>query len=367
MSENKPLPEFLERRQAVGSVGNLGDIFLCRLRLGVMKDINSSDPDGNIPAEEYVNILILALAEKSDGTKLTSKEIAEIDPESRKRIIVGLIALHSEFYRDDGFPENVDGSKGVVRKSDEMDEFYLARGYRVGMENFGASFRKSVELVSSKMLRSSDHLKQLLSPGLIDNSDASARLSDIIKQMTQSSIGGFKNTDTGASLNHRSYDYEMIKIPPNPIVETNEILNRVAIQISQMRNLASVTAEMQRSLNDTASTALIEFSEGAEKSALAAKRGLIIAVISAILSLIAIIVAIVPFYDSGRKENIEQKQIKLMVKSQEDISKLLIQLRNDKSPNKSILNQTSNKSLSETVPTMLDKNAKPSAKPNAKR
>ncbi|OYU74216.1 MAG: hypothetical protein CFE32_18490 [Alphaproteobacteria bacterium PA3] len=78
------------------------------------------------------------------------------------------------------------------------------------------------------------------------------------------------------------------KIPPNPIYETNELLAEVAAQIAQMRELAAATADMQRTLNDTASVAVADFSAGAEASRTASKYGLWIAGTSLIVSILAL-------------------------------------------------------------------------------
>ena len=334
------MPKATKQPVLVESVGDLGTLSLRRMTIKTLKEIVSADPSGKLPVEDLVNAIIQALARKPDGTELRLTEVKQIDSEDRKRLVYSLIALHPEWFRTDATSEIDDEAKGIIRDPLETEEAFLVRGYRASVERLNGSIKRSVEQVSLQLSGASDHLKKILSPGLIDNLRASQRLADVVKRMSGTWTSDMlKNADgpsaksATASIRQIPYALDHIKIAPNPVFKTNEILSEVTSQIGEMRDLASATAEMQQSLNDTASTALTEFSKGAEKSARAARNGLIIAGISALLALASIFVSIYLGHqqaaDSKARDIASMSKIQALIVSEQQLYNSLAKLQHD--------------------------------------
>ncbi|HEY3696757.1 hypothetical protein [Phenylobacterium sp.] len=205
----------------------------------------------------------------------------------------------------------------------------------------GLDHLADMKLATAGLHGLSEQMKAALGPSLIANEIASLRLSDQLKAMDLPSsriadqmrealgptayvaeeirnlrgslaeqIGAAKlATERSLSLDELTFAhdqgpsddrlvaleiprFDMPAMPANPIHETNGRLAELSEHISQMRDLAATTAQMQQSLNEVAKTILTEFSKGAEASNRATKRALWIAAISTALSLVAVVVAV---------------------------------------------------------------------------
>lgn len=307
-ADKEALQKVANGQGAASSSNTLDDVSLHPLNAEALIELEDVDAERGASDSALVTVMISVLAEKPDGSRPSEAEISQLSPQSRQRIIQGIISLHPEWFRSDVADVEQASGEGISREGGETDEAYLARGFRTSMERFAVSMPKPVVLASSDLSGLSSHMKNLLSSKFAENLHASHRVGDILKSIHDGSAKfdaiGKKSADGAAQFESRKNIFP--ELPPNPTFKTNEILSGVKEQIGQMRDLAAATADMHRSLNDMASTALAEFSKGAEASAKSAESSLKIARISLFVSFIATILTfstiIVSVYLANKQE-----------------------------------------------------------------
>lgn len=320
-SEKQSLKDLKIPSEPVGAIGTIGDVFLRRASVQVFSDVSQADEGGKLDAESLVTGLIFGLAQKADDTKLSDDEVHGLAPEDRQRLVRQIIHLHPEWFsldRDDGDTALVDA--GIERAEGESDEEYLARGFRSKASRFAARLKNLFSGTSERM-------KSILGAGLAANMGASRRVSQLVKSMSGPS------SLSQATIRHEPFEFELPEIPPNPIFDTNEILAEVAGQIEQMRDLAAATAEMQRTLNETASAAVADFSTGAEASRKATRNGLGIAGASLLVSVIAlgvtVYVSISQGAETSAREKAAQEQVTRLIASEKAVAETLSNLKDE--------------------------------------
>lgn len=314
--------EYVNPPKAIGTVGSLGDLTLRSVSMGSMGVFHALPDNHAMSPSGVVDHVIAALVERSDGTKFSEDQVKAIVTEDRAEIVSRLIEQHSNWF---------DGADGKAREPGESDEEYLARGFRATNAEFVASQKRLRESILRSTMGMSDGLKAAMLPGLTANSVASDRLGGIIKSISRGSsiinranaMGGILGSDTAttrvpqsARITHEPFMTPDIVVAPHPAHETNALLEGVSQRIEDMHALAVGTAELQRSLNDTAAAAFSQFSKGAEASERAAadglklsrnslalsKDGLSVAIVSAVLSAVAIIASVVMWGDQNGRE-----------------------------------------------------------------
>lgn len=270
---------------SIGEVAPHGEVFLRKLSINDLSTLAEAD-EPPLPVGDLVTALIGTLLRNGDEALLTAEQIGALSPEDRGRIVAAITAQNEDWFFED---VNEDGEATdttkihvpMVRAEGESAEEFLVRGYRADTTRMKTRIGTMFEGMSS-------HLKSVLGPGLAANFGASNRLGEIIKSMQ----GGVGASAGQATIRHEPFEFKMPPIPHNPIYDTNEILGEVAGQIDQMRELAAATAEMQRTLNDTASAAVADFSSGAEATRKATRNGLWIAGASLAVSIIALVATV---------------------------------------------------------------------------
>ena len=275
--EKKSLKDLKIPSTAIGAVGGLGEVSLRRASVQVFSDILKAENDSKLDDADLVTALIAGLSYKGGLIRPTPDDVQKLGPADRQKLVDGIIGLHPEWFYPGADPDGeTDHARRLDRREGESHEAYLARGFRSEASEFHA---RAAKLLSG----SSDRMKSILGNGLTVNIGASMRVSDLIATMKQPQLHlSAPTVDKIAAL-------ELPTLAPHPTHKTNEILTDVAGQIGQMRELATATAEMQRSLNDTASAAVVDFSTGAEASRAATKNGLWIAGASLLVSAIALV------------------------------------------------------------------------------
>lgn len=297
---------------SIGEVAPHGDVFLRRLSVSDLSKLNKAD-EPPLPVGDLVTALIGTLLRNGDEVLLTAEQVDALSPEDRARIVAAITAQNQDWFFDDMNEDGdaVDIAKvhvPMARAEGESAEEFLARGYRAEALRMKTRF-------STMFKGMSEHLKSVLGPGLAENYSASNRLGEIIKSM-QGGMGAA--TEAHATIRHEPFELRVPPIPRNPIYDTNEILQEVAGQIDQMRELAAATAEMQRTLNDTASTAVADFSSGAEATRKATRNGLWIAGTSLVVSIIALVVTI--YMDWGQSNDAQGRDAAQRMRAERAIS-----------------------------------------------
>ena len=273
-SEKKSFPEFIIPKVLIGEVAPHGELFQRGLGFGALRDLSEADQDGDLPADELASEAILAVVRTGEDEPLTREEVSALDADARRTIVRAII----EKNRDEFVEDRNEKGKGfdlalmsvpMEQGEGESDAEFLARGIRGQLAANKARLKGMMSGLSERM-------QGVIGAGLAANVSASSHLSDVLK-----------------SMRPEPAPFRMPEIPRNPIYDTNEILGEVADQIGQMRDLAAATAEMQRTLNDTATAAVVDFSDSAEQSFNAAKQGLKIARNTLYATILAVFVSVV--------------------------------------------------------------------------
>lgn len=320
-SEKKSFPEFKIPKVSIGEVAPHGELFQRGLSVGAMQDLSAADTKGDLPADELATQVILAVVRTGDDEPLTREEVSALAPDARGTIVRAIIEKTRDRFVEDRNErgKRVDLAKLCVpmeQGEGESDEEFLARGIR-------AELAANMAQLKSRIGGLSEHMQSVLRPGLSANMGASRTLSHLLD-----------------SMRSEPAPIRMPEMPRNPIYDTNEILGKVADQIGQMRDLAAATAEMQRTLNDTATAAVADFGDSAEKSFTAAKQGLKIAKNTLWATILAVIVTLVAVgislwsmnsQDAGAeaREAALRTQTERLIASEAALSRTVSDLRNE--------------------------------------
>jgi hypothetical protein len=275
-SEKRPFPGFKIPKFSIGEIAPHGELFQRSLSVGAVRDLSEADHQGNLPAEDLARLVIIALVRTSDDAAISREEVGALDANARRTIVRAIIEKNGDWFVENRI-EKGQGSDlamltaPMVQGKDESDEEFLSRGMR-------AELAREKRRTSSLLSSLSRHTQGVVGAGLVANMGASRHLSDVLN-----------------AIHPQPAPLRIPEMPRNPIYDTNEILGEVATQIGQMRDLAAATAEMQRTLNETAAAAVADFSAGADKSFAAAKESLKIAratlratILAAIISVVAL-------------------------------------------------------------------------------
>lgn len=312
--------EFRNAKAYVGDIPPYGQLFQRSLSVGALRDFSEADQQGNLSTSELVTKVIVALVSTADDAPLSDEQVRALDANVRHTLVQAIIEKNREQFVEDRNEEGrgVDFAKLAMpmeQRENESDEEFLVRGIRAEVAA-GKAWKSTLSGLSERM-------QGVLGPGLHANAEASHNLSQMLNSM---------------SLGPRRSD--LLDLPRNPVLKTNEILTEVASQIGEMRNLAGLTAKMQGALNDMAQAAVIDFSKGAEDSRKAADEGLEIArrslratVVAAWIAVIALIFSVVTTYrqvgDAEARETALRAQTARLMNTEAELLRKMKDLREE--------------------------------------
>lgn len=260
---------------------------------------------------------------------MTDDQIKAISREQRALIAAGLVAGHRfdqeplyKTRKSESGEEivEVDGYEvRTPREADEADEAYLERAYAAQAERHAAKWREMAQGLTRQLGGLSAGMRAALEPGFLTNAKDSLNLKDQLSALGSSFVNQVQAATSSRSERlaeigrqaARPYGLGFdsgpmyvetpvmptIELAPNPIHETNALLETLAERIEAMSAIAQSTATMQQSLNEVARDAVAEFAGGAEKSKAATDLGLKISLAALAVGVIsAVLVAIGIWY-----------------------------------------------------------------------
>lgn len=213
----------------------------------------------------------------------------------------------------------IDTSEKVERNS-----AYLLRAFKIYLENEKLRLKKITEPVSDYYkgvrdnFKATDWIEGLLGKSLykdttIDSIKSNLSLSD---KLHESILGFNKSSMKEEFVNSESF--KPIKFPENPIYETNKRLNTVISTMESMKPLVADSAELIRSMNDTAIQMQADFIKSARGNQLYAKWAMAIAVFSLFVTSYFSWLG----YEESKKQGLEaEKTEKMMETYQQDMLK----------------------------------------------
>ena len=284
-----------------------------------MLELEKAQSEVPFTSESFASELIMRLGQKGDGEALSSADVSLLSDDERAEVVQGLLQTQDHFFTDTRRINASDGANrsetpsvepklALPRNDGETDEAYLFRGWHNYERRASEQSKEMFKSIAAATAGLSDAMKSAISPGLLANTAASSRLSDVLRDMhwpTRSiagditklarDIGSTSLVESVASAGlARALEQQsaprlhLQNIPPNPAHKTNDLLSEVSARIAQMTELAATTAEMNQSLNDVTRAILTEFSKGAADSKKATGRALLIAGLSVVISMAAI-------------------------------------------------------------------------------
>lgn len=308
-AKGKIVLDYANPPRPIGTIEGLGELQIRGVSIGTMKAFNKLEGGGALPASQVVDHLLTSVVEHTDGTKLTMEDLASLGPEERASLVSALIERQADWFGDAAADQEPDAAG-----EPETHEEALARAFRTHNAEFLASSRRISEAISGATSGMSQGLKALLIPNLTANTEASESLRGLLESINRrpsiidsaDALGLAPPSIAHARSSGDPPRIPEIDIPPHPAHETNALLEQLSVRIGDMHALAVATSELQRTLNQTASDAVAQFAKGAEDSQQAAaagleisrnslgfaKAGFWVALASAALSVVAIMVSI---------------------------------------------------------------------------
>lgn len=278
--------------------GTLGKISAKPLSTDDMMALKRADRKTPFTPETFAQKLVSLLVVTDDNKPLSPEAFSQLPLSESEAIVEGIIRRQSYFFiASDGQTSQDEPEEGqqtaqvsMLRRDDgKSSAAYLLRGWRHYEHRHAEEMSALVKGMGLSSL--SEVAKLKLGPSLYANIAASTRISE---QLGLMKIGPSATEFREHFLSPPRM--EPIKLPPNPIVKTNEILGEMSQHIAEMRELAASTAQMQQSLNDAAQTILVEFSKGAADLKSSGDQALRVAVASAIISAVAFVASAVGIY-----------------------------------------------------------------------
>lgn len=291
---------------SIGEVDGLGELFVGEATMGLYTRVERSQLTVETPTAQLVNLLIECMVTRADGVPLTSDEIDALSAVDRQRIVAAIGKAHPNWFKQ----QHDDKSSEIVQEEGESDEAYLARCFLLDKKReFGR--------MALAMAGLSERMTSIIGPGLTANRLASSRVAAALKAISL--------PEPSPQLPH----FPPIQVPRNPIHETNDILTAVSRHIAHMSELSSATAAMQKTLNDTASAAVADFSRGAESSQRNAKWSLVVALIALAISVLTGVGQWWQSLDQDRAENLRTEKL---IASQQALIEALRQQKSTQTP-----------------------------------
>lgn len=317
--------------------------------LGGMKKLEELEAGKTPEPAEFLNHLMMVTGRHAppgpgeEALPVSEADITLLSAKERASIASGLLeGLHfqsepittNETDADGARISKIDGYEVVTpRENGEDDEAYLQRAWRAYNNRLVARWKKTTDAISKQMSGFSAGLREAIGPGLLANFHDSKRLSEQLSRMASPTRSiaeqmklvrpfGDQLRDLGLSsikpppsiTDHITEPREtfehtrfsMPDIPPNPIYETNSLLEGLGARIENMYEVSQSTAAMQQSLNEVARDAVAMFAAGAEDAQKASEQGLrlsiralIVGITSAVLSALAIGVTVWSVLEQG--------------------------------------------------------------------
>lgn len=300
------LSDIQPSKVSMGEVDGLGELFVGEATMGLYSRVEQSQLTVETPAAQLVDLLIECMVTKADGVPLTSDDIGALSEVDRQRIVVAIGKAHPNWFKQ----QHQDRWSEIVREEGESDEAYLARCFLLDK-------KREFDSMALAMAGLSERMTSIIGPGLAANRLASSRVAAALKAISL--------PEPSPRMTH----VPPIQVPRNPIHETNDILTAVSRHIAQMSELSSATASMQKTLNDTASAAVADFSRGAESSQRNAKWSLVVALIALAIS---VLTGLGQWWQSLEQDRAENLRTEKLIASQQALIEALRQQRPVQAP-----------------------------------
>ncbi|MBV5340802.1 MAG: hypothetical protein J0665_14805 [Deltaproteobacteria bacterium] len=234
------------------------------------------------------------------------------------------------------------------KRDDEAGSDFFVRVLRHYFDDQQLRLKKMLEPLSAQLasVQLSDSIKKMLEPvsSLLatniykDSTLESLRMNFSLSDQLKDSIKAYDRSSVNGILGQATYEPVIpqmpeIRIPENPLIETNKRLNKVLELMEGMRPLASQSAELIGNMNDTALRMQSDSISNARKTEWYTRIAIGIAVISIIVSSIFSWLSYKNSKQDAAKNDRQieafQKEIRNLIAAQEKDRNILVKVLND--------------------------------------
>lgn len=298
---------------------------------------------------------------QSEAAKLSDEELLQIDNEEVDLFATEFV-IHNEWLlpNDDEKRQVVTNENGerIVRfvpliddfkkRDDETGSDYFVRVLRHYLDDQQLRLKKMLEPLSAQLASGqlTDSIKKMLEPvssllatNIYKNSTLeSLRMNFSLSDQLKDSIKAYDRSSFNGILGRAMYEpvtpqMPEIRIPENPLIETNKRLNRVLELMESVRPLASQSAELISNMNETALRMQSDSISNARKTEWYTRVAIGIAVLSLVVSsFFSWLSYSNAKHDAAKNDKqIEafQKEIRNLIAAQEKDRNILVKTLND--------------------------------------
>lgn len=279
---------------------SLGRVNILPLTVGRMEALEEIE---QASSAEFVASLLTVVGCKEDGNEITQEEAAELTDAEKEDFAEKFLEHNQHLYRkrvtkrrpnEDG--ETVvsfeDGEIEHHRQKDETTPDYLQRVFNLDLEQQKERMREMMEPLEKSLAAH----KKLFTPSFVNSlketHSVQARLQDMIKQMRPSlpNLGVTGALEGGAArpaILAQPLHSPDLKIPEDPIHDTNRSLGEVVDRLEEMNELALQTAETVGSVSNSATEFLVAFGAASNSADIASRRAIWIAAAAIVVAVVS--------------------------------------------------------------------------------
>lgn len=282
---------------------SLGRIDILPLTISRMKTLEGIE---RASGAEFVASLLAAVGRKEDDSEIAKEEAGGLTDVEKERFAEEFLEHNQHLFRErvtkrrqNEEGETVvsfeDGEIEHPRQDDETAPDYLLRVFKLDLEKQNERMRKMMEPFENTLAAH----KKLFTPSFVESlketQSTQARLRDMIKQMRPSlpdlaglgAKGALESSAARTAIHVQPPHIPDLKIPENPIYNTNRNLREVVDRLEEMNELAFQTAETVSSVSNSATEFLVAFGAASDSADRASRRAIWIAAAAIIVAVVS--------------------------------------------------------------------------------
>ena len=252
-------PKFFVETKSIGRIG----VLPMTTRMQLVEDIGES-------ATDFMRALVTTLGRKADGSHISREEVAELTDDELDKLAVKFLAENEYLVRERGTQRKYrgnetahlqEGETEAAKRKGESDCQFISRSFRGYRAERKEEIRKILEPFEDAFEAHGKMFPPAFMHAFTTNQLATAQLQKMIERQRQ---------DVSPPIRD-------LKLPQNPVHDTNEMLPNVVDRLDSMRALMLQMGETVRTLSQSASEFLVAFGAASDKADRSSRRAILIA------------------------------------------------------------------------------------------
>lgn len=266
--------------------------------------------------DALVRDVLVLVATKQDGTTVTKDDAEKLEPAELEDFAEGFMRIGSLLRGRESVTTDPNSEKtshvldmdslAVPREDEESAVAYLGRVLPGAVREANKRLSKRHERLKEQMDQSIARVTGWIRSDAVEALKRNARLSQQLSRELQSTLGS-KNrlTPTITPVPNKTFD---LKLPRNPILDTNERLDEVIQRFDQLEGAATTAISLVQGINEAASSILTTFAEGAQAAEVAQRKAVRGQTIATGLAVIAILASLCAAWYQVHADDVRSKQ-----------------------------------------------------------